>query len=150
CVMYIPMMVVIAAALVGGAWFAPGNSYARPGHAIAHGAPAGGFHRSRVSVKHFRAARFGRSRHRNFGYLPYPVLGPDDCLVYDVCNPDVAAPSALPADWTASLARAPAANVTAPDCRWTSQTQMVPAEGGGERRVTITRCLSASPLSAMG
>jgi hypothetical protein len=146
--MYFRMTAAAVAAFVACISFAPDNSYAGAGRAIAHGAPAGASHRGRLWARHFRFARFGRWRNRHFGFVPYPLLWPDDCLVYDGCDQDGGASPGLPADWTGSLARAPAANSVAPNCRWMSQTQIVPAERGGQRKVTVTRCIAAPPLSA--
>jgi hypothetical protein len=148
--MYFRMMVVAVAALVSCNCFAAGKAFAGPSRATAHSASMGAFHHSRLSAKHFRAARFGRWRHRNFGNAPYPVLWPDDCFIYDACDAGSNAPPTVPADWTGSLAHAPATNLAVPDCRWIPQTHDVPAERGGQRQVTITRCMPTPPLSEFG
>jgi hypothetical protein len=73
---------------------------------------------------------------------PYPWVGSVYCSVDGACDDPATPPFGLPSD-EAVAAPLRAAPSLRPDCRMETQTRVVAAEAGGERTISIRRCVPA-------
>ncbi len=132
CAMVKRTIIAVGAIFIAVIFLAPHEAWAAgpgAGRSAAHGAS---------SAHRFQAAKFARSQHRRFRRFRYPWVWTDGCAVYGACYdvPSEVEPYDVP---DRVISGSPPYR---PSCGLEEQTRVVPSEDGGERKITIIRCLT--------
>lgn len=158
-VVVIPPIAVAIGGIIAIALLAPDSACARGGgrgggRPAAHAFhPSGGF----PAFKRFHRSNDLAARYRRFHRFRYPYWWPNGGLLYGAYyDPLGAAPPYDPLSDGVDLAppwpvsRDVPFVIYRPSCRLQTQTRVVPSEAGGERQITITRCMSGLNPSTLG